>query len=50
MNEMTLKLLASTYTALILAGRRHIDDVPANLLAYVQTDLDIVNGSVLHKD
>ncbi|WP_458119779.1 CD1375 family protein [Paenibacillus sp. Z6-24] len=45
MNEMTLKLFASTYVALILAGRRDISDVPANLLAYVQADLDIVDSS-----
>ena len=41
MSEVTLKLFAATYVTLILAGRRDIVDVPANLVAYVQADLGI---------
>lgn len=41
MNDRTLKLFAATYVALIVAGRRTLEDVPANLLDYVKADLGI---------
>jgi len=45
MNESTLKLFAAAYVTLILAGRRDTRDVPMNLVAHVQANLDIVNSS-----
>lgn len=45
MREVTLKLFAATYVALILGGRRDISDVPENLVAYVQADLDRTNDN-----
>ncbi len=41
MSEATLKLFAATYVTLILAGRRELADVPANLQTYVKADLGI---------
>lgn len=41
MSEATLKLFAATYVTLILAGRRELVDVPANLQEYVKADLGI---------
>ncbi len=43
MSEATLKLFAATYVTLILAGRRELADVPANLLPYVKADLEITD-------
>lgn len=43
MSEATLKLFAATYVTLILAGRRELSDVPANLQSYVKADLGITD-------
>lgn len=39
MNESSLKLLASMYAALIKAGRRTMEDVPAELVDAVKLGL-----------
>jgi len=41
MSEKQLQVFATTYVALILAGRRTLDDVPAILLDMVKADLGI---------
>ncbi len=41
MDERTLKIFAATYVTLIMTGRRTLNDVPMNLVAYVKADLGI---------
>jgi len=43
MSEKQLQVFATTYVALILAGRRTLDDVPAVLLDMVKADLGIID-------
>ncbi|AWB45313.1 hypothetical protein DCC85_14485 [Paenibacillus sp. CAA11] len=43
--ELFMQVFVTIYVSLIVAGRRTIEQVPANLRDAVKTDLDALNGA-----